>query len=222
MKIQPLNIIFFKNQTSTPKRKSISFGEIPIYQINLKQKNKDGQYSFIPACFSKINNKDKEDIVLMEKIGNYWSRKPRETSYGITVSNNFLWAACDNNFYIIEKSDKSKNTYRKTTCIMETTPVDSEDKSMFRIFLLQSHPEIARKQHPKIKGSGELALYGGVKEAKEHGFESVQLLSANNSFYEHMGFTPMEKYRQNWYELPSSEFDKFLERIEKKYGMKKE
>ncbi len=103
MKIQPLNINFFKNQTSTPKRKSISFGEIPIYQINLKQKNKDGQYSFIPACFSKINNKDKEDIVLMEKIGNYWSRKPRETSYGITVSNNFLWAACDNNFYIIEK-----------------------------------------------------------------------------------------------------------------------
>ena len=158
----------------------------------------------------------------MEKIGNYWSRKPKETSYGITVSNNFLWAACDNNFYIIEKSDKSKNTYRKTTCIMETTPVDSEDKSMFRIFLLQSHPEIARKQHPKIKGSGELALYGGVKEAKEHGFESVQLLSANNSFYEHMGFTTMEKYRQNWYELPSSEFDKFLERIEKKYGMKKE
>ena len=61
-----------------------------------------------------------------------------------------------------------------------------------------------------------------VKEAKEHGFESVQLLSANNSFYEHMGFTTMEKYRQNWYELPSSEFDKFLERIEKKYGMKKE
>ena len=188
MNIQPLNINFFNNQKSFSPR--ISFGETPLYNINLKQKNKDGEYNLTPAYFSKIDNKDEDDVVLMKKIGSYWSRKPIETSYGITVSNNFLWSACDNNFYIIEKSDKSKNTYRKTTCIMETTPVDS--------------------------------LYGVVKEAQKHGFESVQLLSANNSFYEHMGFTLMENYRQNWYELPSSKFDKFLKKIEKKYGINKE
>lgn len=220
MNIQPLNINFFNNQKSFSPR--ISFGETPLYNINLKQKNKDGEYNLTPAYFSKIDNKDEDDVVLMKKIGSYWSRKPIETSYGITVSNNFLWSACDNNFYIIEKADDINNIYKKTTCIMETTPVDSEDKSIFRIYLLQSHPEIARKQYPKIKGSGELALYGVVKEAQKHGFESVQLLSANNSFYEHMGFTLMENYRQNWYELPSSKFDKFLKKIEKKYGINKE
>ena len=87
MNIQPLNINFFNNQKSFSPR--ISFGERPLYNINLKQKNKDGEYNLTPAYFSKIDNKDEDDVVLMKKIGSYWSRKPIETSYGITVSNNF-------------------------------------------------------------------------------------------------------------------------------------
>ena len=101
---------------------------------------------------------------------------------------------------------------------MQTTSTDDRDKSLFAVDYLQAHPNIENKQSPAIKGSGELMLYGCVKEAKEHGFKKVYISSSNNPFYEHLNLKPGA--RNSTFIIDEADYDSFLAKVEQKYEIK--
>lgn len=212
MNIQPLNINFFNNQKSFSPR--ISFGETPLYNIKLKERLENDTFSKTDGTFASLNPDDKNDAELIKKLETLWN----PSGYAAVIAEEFLHPHKSKNssFYIIEKNSPANDTLHKTTCIASTTNVDNTDKSAFEIDYIQTSPDISQSDKPQIKGSGELMVYGCVKEAQKYGFQKVSIFSSNNSFYEHLGFN---KAAYRWYELPSSQYDEFLERVEKKYGM---
>lgn len=215
MNISPISLNTI-NKTSSSKK--LSFGETPVCKINLKRKQKDDTYKFIPAHFSKLNPSDDKDELLVDRIKDVWGK--RNDSYAVEIASNFALQngrSVNNNFYVISRDDL-KDPYRKITCIMQTTSTDDRDKSLFAVDYLQAHPNIENKQSPAIKGSGELSLYGCVKEAKEHGFKKVYISSSNNPFYEHLNLKPGE--RNSTFIIDEADYDSFLAKVEQKYEIK--
>lgn len=215
MNLSPINI---NSITSTSSRQKLSFGETPVCKINLKRKQKDDTYKFIPAHFSKLTPSEDKDELLVDRIKDVWGK--RNDSYAVDIASNFALQngrSVNNNFYVISRDDM-KDPYRKITCIMQTTSTDERDKSKFSIDYLQAHPNIENNPFSKIKGSGELSLYGCVKEAKEHGFKEVYISSSNNPFYEHLNLKPGA--RNSTFIIDEADYDSFLARIEEKYGIK--
>ena len=225
MNIQPLNINFFNNQKSFSPR--ISFGERPLYNIKLKERLENDTFSKTDGTFASLNPDDKNDAELIKKLETLWN----PSGYAAVIAEEFLHPHKSKNssFYIIEKNSPANDTLHKTTCIASATNVDNTDKSAFEIDYIQTSPDISQSDKPQIKGSGELMVYGCVKEAQKYGFQKVSIFSSNNSFYEHLGFNkvayrwyelPSSQYdAYRWYELPSSQYDEFLEKVEKKYAM---
>lgn len=195
-----------------PKR--ISFGERPLYNIKLKERLENDTFSKTDGTFASLNPDDKRDTELIKKLETLWN----PSGYAAVIAEEFLhpYKSKNSSFYIIEKNSPANDTLHKTTCIASATNVDNTDKSAFEIDYIQTTPDISQSDNPQIKGSGELMVYGCVKEAQKYGFQKVSIFSSNNSFYEHLGFN---KVAYRWYELPSSQYDEFLERVEKKYAM---
>lgn len=192
----------------------ISFGEKLLYNIKLKERLENDTFSKTDSSFASLNPDDKRDTELIKKLETLWN----PSGYAAVIAEEFLhpYKSKNSSFYIIKKNSPPDDTLHKTTCIASTTNVDNTDKSAFEIDYIQTSPDISQSDEPQIKGSGELMIYGCVKEAQKYGFQKVSIFSSNNSFYEHLGFN---KAAYRWYELPSSQYDEFLERVEKKYGM---
>lgn len=202
-------------------KNSLSFGQKHLYQINLKKRQPTGHYEFIPAYFSKLNPRNEDDRYFMEKLDGFWSPKSDRNMAGDIAEDFFSERKNkENNFYIIEKNDNEYyvDTFCRTTAVVETTNPKSKNKSKFEIKYLQTNPDILYQDTPEIKGSGELMLYGCVKEAKKNGFDMVEIYSSNDSFYEHLGL--IERPKAHFFTLYPQEYDYFLERIEKKYNLK--
>lgn len=218
MNIHPIHTSYInstlKNNASAKK---LSFGETPICSINLKRKQKDNSYKFIPAHFSQLDPQNSKDEALMDRIEKVWGK--RKDSYANDIATIFRiqnGRSVNNNFYVISRDDLN-DPYRKITCIMQTTNTDEKDKSYFCIDYLQAHPNIENNPSSTIKGSGELSLYGCVKEAKENGFKKIFISSSNNPFYEHLNLEPGE--RKNTFIIDESEYDAFISRVEEKYNI---
>lgn len=200
------------------RTKNLSFGENPICSINLKKKQKDSSYKFIPAHFSQLDPIDDKDEMLIKRINEVWNRK--KVSYAEDIANNFAaqnGRSVNSNFYIIAKDSAIDDLYKKTTCVLQTTSTDEKNKSRFCIDYLQAHPNIAKKSST-IKGSGELAIYGCVKEAQKNGFQKVYICSTNNPFYEHLELK--NGTTKNSFIIDETEYDDFIKRVEKKYDIK--
>ena len=202
-------------------KNSLSFGQKHLYQINLKKRQQAGHYEFIPAYFSKLNPRNEDDRYFMEKLDGFWSPKSDRNMAGDIAEDFFSERKNkENNFYIIEKNDDEYyvDTFCRTTAVVETTNPKSKNKSKFEIKYLQTNPDILYQDTPEIKGSGELMLYGCVKEAKEHGFKKVYISSSNNPFYEHLNLKPGE--RNSTFIIDEADYDSFLAKVEQKYEIK--
>ncbi len=110
MNISPISLNTI-NKTSSSKK--LSFGETPVCKINLKRKQKDDTYKFIPAHFSKLNPSDDKDELLVDRIKDVWGK--RNDSYAVDIASNFALQngrSVNNNFYVISRDDL-KDPYRK-------------------------------------------------------------------------------------------------------------
>ncbi|MDD3236545.1 MAG: hypothetical protein PHV37_00430 [Candidatus Gastranaerophilales bacterium] len=203
-------------------KSSVSFGANPIYDVNLRQVV-DGVQKLIPANFSELIIKNEGDEWAMLNVQDIWKRLGK-TDYADCFADNFIKRKEDKSYFVTELKDAVKELQDRITCLIETTnPKKTKDRDLFEVKLLQASPKIANKaETTSIKGSGEMSLYGAVRQAKEHGFSKVGLLSTNNSFYNKMGFSAVETYEDGaggWYELPAEKFDEFLDKIAKKYKL---
>lgn len=210
---------------STPatKTKSVSFSGNPLYKINLKKKKPNGEYETIPALFCQLIKNNRKDKKIIAKLRKSWRN---ETTYGNDISMGFLkYKSNRESYYFTEIIDPEKNPNKKITCIVKSTnPNQPKNKDVFMIEYLQSSPDIADVKNPPIKGSGELCLYSLIKIAKQYGFKEVRLSSTKYGFYEEMKFEVIKRYGKDGkiaaeYRLDASNFDSFIERVEKKYNL---
>ena len=96
-------------------------------------------------------------------------------------------------------------------------------KKECKILYLQASPEIADNKKSAIKGAGIIAIYTVVKHAKEKKCARINLMSSNNSFYEHIGFTqepPISPlYSAREFYLDAKDYDAFLKKVETQYKL---
>lgn len=217
-------VIPFKGVSTKQKAShSVSFTANPLYKINLKEVAEEGIQRLVPGSFSELVLKDQKDEWALLNVEEMWS-KIDKTDYTRCFTDNFIKEKDSRSYFVTEFVDSAKDLQDRITCLIETTnPKTVQNKDLFEIDLLQASPLIANKGNSApIKGSGELSLYGAVKIAKENGFKKVGLISTNNSFYEKMGFTEIEKVdpvEGSWYELAADKFDDFLAKIAEKYNL---
>ncbi len=206
---------------------ALSFTSTKIYDINLKERKKDGSYKLIPASFSKIEDADLEDL---RKMAHAW-KKEDVRSY----SRYFLDEFREKNeshgklgFYSIEKDNHRSFSSRTTGLMMTREDRDFMKQKVLHVVILQANPKYATREDEinasKLKGTGELAIYGAVKLAKESKCKSIEVFSTKDSFYEHLGFQNKVDRKGNVYpsdyKLKSSQFDSYIQRIEEKYNIK--
>lgn len=195
-----------------------SFGATKIDTVNLLKRVKNDSFTPIKANFNELHFDDVKDIKLIYKLKEQWGNL---AEYSNAICNDFLKRVCDYRYYAMEAIDEGK---KKITNLAEVEfkPCKNPKEYSCRVKFLQSSPDIAEKAGTSpIKGSGELAMYEIVKMAKKTGCKNVKLVSTADSFYQNIGMKDMSKGSEvSIFGLKSSDFKKFMKRIEKKYNLK--
>ncbi len=221
-------VIPFKGSTPVKQtnQKKVSFGANPLYDINLKKLVDKDTYKIVPAKFTQLIVDEEKDVDTLVELASDWANKG-ENDLTQLILRDFLKKKEGKSYFVTEHSDKTKDLWDRTTCLMQTTNPYSRNKEYLEINLLQSSPELINNSAAITKGSGELSLFGAVKLADENDFKKVRLKSCNDSFYEKMGFIRvgedemMSIYPNSGgiYELPQEKYDSFLSKISQKYNI---
>lgn len=193
---------------------STSFTSIPLYDVKLRKKNYDGTYKEIDAKFSKLDREDSEDRDIMQNLFYDW----QSSDFGGNICMNFLFPNVEDenaDFYVVEGKDKEgkRKIYSASEVHNHTGKID----------FIQAEPNNKKE---KIKGSGELMLYGIAKEIKDEGENCFSLSSTDVSenFYRHLKLTednskPKKEGEGPIFHLKTSNKENFLKGIEEKYNL---
>lgn len=195
-----------------------SFGAKQLETLNLLKKVKPDVYTPIKATFSELNVNNKEDKALINKIKKEWKGL---TEYGTEICDGFLKKVKGARFFITEAIDGTK---KKITNIMQVQmPKPGSYGNGFDLKYMQSAPDIANKcGESPIKGSGETALYGLIKQCKKEGRNRISFYSTADRFYDKIGMTNLGSVDDlSMYGLGEKKFDWFLDRVAKKYNLNK-
>jgi len=200
-----------------------NFGATRLYQVYLREKQKDGNYKNIPASFTELCYFDNKDIALVDQIRQRWIAQDFFASYANAICHNFILAPEKvpmKRFFAIQLDNSELDEYSKTTALLETSNPDFYPKKHLEINYLQSAssilPGFAKNN---IIGSGEQAVYGATKFAKERGIKNIRIFSTNDSFYEKLGIHSKKRYNVGtYYVLQDCDCEAFLRRVEEKYS----
>lgn len=196
-----------------------SFGATKIDSVNLLKRVSKDKFTPIKANFNELHFDDVDDIKLIYKLKEKWGNL---AEYSSAICNDFLKRVNDYRYFAVEALDGGK---KKITNLaeVEIRPCKKPNKYSCHVMFLQSAPDIAEKAGTTpIKGSGELAMYEIVKMAKKMKCKNVKLVSTADGFYQNIGMKDMSKGPSvSIFGLKSSDFKKFMKRIEEKYNLKK-
>lgn len=205
-----------KNSTT-----NINFKATPLYKVKLKNLQ-NGLNEFLDASFSELSQQTIKDLKLVKALSAKWKTAQNVDNYTSTIAGHFHNQENEpyRKFFIVELKNKCLTQFVKTQSIIETTNPDLMNKSEFAISYLQSAS--ATLNPPKVKGAGELAMYGAVKVARDSGFEKVTVYSTNDGFYKKIKFGTSEPELPigSMFTLWRKDFNKFLKKVEKKYNFK--
>ncbi len=186
----------------------VSFGAKTLYRgLSLIEKDESGASSKIPAKVSLLTPKNRSDYNKMARLSEDWS----DTKLGPEIAEAYMYDENDNLKTFVMEEDK----YPAGNRIVSAATVLQANNS-YILEYLQAAPEIV--ENHDIKGAGELLLYAVVKDAQKNNIDSLVLYPYDSlfSYYKHIGLHPMECTGS--YGLKSSEFNKFLKRVEKRYS----
>ena len=196
------------------KISNISFKSTPLYGVKIKKRDEGNTYKNVDAIFSVLNPDDKNDIKAVRKVGRRWWR----TKYTNLIRNDFRFKMLSPylTFYALElKGSEPLDKRIVSLCEVSKSPFDYPG---CYVNFLQASPEALREKNPKYKGSGEVTLYGVVREAKKDHIKHIKLTSNDKSsmFYKHIGFKP-EGFLGD-YALYSQGYKRYISRVENKYN----
>ena len=202
--------------------KNIAFNGQHLYSLNLLRTLSDGTKEKVPAIFTKLVEKNTEDLNIIENIEKLWADN---TVYGEKIIKNFKehfnsdkFYLCMPDFYAIE-CPQFKNLGEKIRAIVEVNEDWGYRHPICKIDWLQSASQINSIE--KLEGAGINIIGGLLKRAIDYGFSSLSLTSASDSvdFYKKIGFTKaiFSRYKHE-YLITAQNFRNVLMQIEDKYG----
>ncbi len=193
---------------------TLSFTSTPIYDVKLKKLQPNGGCGEIDAQFSKLEHDDEDDKAIVQNLYKDWY----STDFGFSICASFLRPNIiggDADFYVIEGIDK--NGQRKIYSASEVNQKEGE------ICFIQAEPA---NREERIKGSGEVMLWGIGKTMKSDGENCFSLLSTTEAegFYRHSGLTYDEEASFpeddcKVFCLKNKDKEEYLKRIEEKYNL---
>jgi uncharacterized surface protein with fasciclin (FAS1) repeats len=209
------------NRFTLQNKKQLSFTSIPVYNIKIKTLDPYGKFVPTSAVFSKLKTNTEEDLEAVFNILENW----KNTDYGESFSNSFIHnkPRRDTGYYAIELKDSLKPLYEKILCVIKTEVLKyhTTGKRNLQLCFLQGSPDVIDAPFRTIKGLGDLSLYGVVKLAKAKKVDGIEVISTNDSFYNHIAdFQTLEKLDKEGSALylDKSKFEPFLSRIKAKYS----
>lgn len=197
----------------------VSFSGQRLYKFNLKKISDSSVSENVPVWFTKIT---KEDIPLLSEILPIWTKY---TEYGKAIIKTFIDGQYvagkpqkgfrgdfEDEFFMIEKCNETNPTNR----VKAVARIKSYSDELF-INYLQSASKLPNVE--KLKGAGELLIYGIVKRAKELNKDFVDLFSCADEWYAKLGFNVAEGngYYIGETILPKENYSKLMKYIESKY-----
>jgi hypothetical protein len=204
---------------------SVSFKSRPIREINLAKNKKER----IGAVFTELLQK--EDRPAIQKI--YDSPEWDEASGRNHLCGDFIARKPDESlkFYAIELADKTKELADRIVGLFNTEVCKDNDtgKKFLDFSFAFAKPSLKFRDEnlPRgHKGIGENMLAETFRIAKEQNFDTVAITSTNNPFYEHSFKEAKLKNIKRKpllngiieYRISGSEFDKYIDYVQKKYG----
>ncbi len=182
-----MNISLNLNNNTVNHRK-VSFSGQRLFQFNMKKKIRGSFTENVPVWFTKLTQ---EDVPLLTEILPLWQKY---TDYGNSIIKSFLaevspkrkkqksfWGCFEQEFYMIEKCNES-NSKSRVKALARLKNYEDE----YFISYLQSASKIPTGE--KLKGAGELLLYGIIKRADDLNKEFVDLISLADDWYSKLGF----------------------------------
>ncbi len=210
-----MQINFQSKPTPYSKKLNPSFQGVKLLNVNLKEVLPNGTIRTIPAFFTRLT---KEDTPLIQSIAEQWAN----LRFGPSLIKEFMQYTAKGrktflhlnspvrkNFFMIERKDKS-NPIERIVSLM------AANIHLNRVYLeyLQSSSKLP--QSPKIKGAGELMLYGITKYAKKAQKEKIELITSIGEWYKKLGWdVPSEIGCAT---LPKENYNTLIKLLENKYS----
>lgn len=212
---------------------NVIFTSTPIHRVNVIN-TKDG--SFLPAIFSKLDQKEPEDAKAIKKISSSWLKfetynfpkqivKTSKNNLALLKSF-FTGEVCDyRSFYALEllqKPNASKPLAKRIIGIMCIR--ESVENNRLCLALLNTKPKfIVQNDNRTIKGSGENLFAEAINLAKEKKFSSVIIDSYNDRFYlgtlRNAKIVDEELRESGLFIIPQKYFNKYLDYWKKKFAL---
>ncbi len=192
----------------------LNFCAKKLQDVNLKSSKtkKPIQAQIFQLDFSK------HDANLLLEIARGW----RGLNYILPIAESYCDMPKMNKFFAVAVGENNELKAQDIKSVAEIEISLKRGEKICTVLYVQAAPEIADNPERKIKGAGELAIYSAVKYAKDNDCKEVLVYSANDAFYDSIGFEidakRSNKSRLRWYLLNQQDYDWFLKRVEKKYG----
>lgn len=199
-----------------------TFNGKPLFPLNLKVKQQNGEYQTTPALFVELNYDDNRDVCLMEKINKIWLPQMQFINYATPICRNFFRPNHGiplKRFFAIQVDNKSQSPFDRTAAIMETTNPERYPKNHMEIDFLQSATSIIPGfLKIKAKGAGEQSVAGAAKFAQMYDLDNIKIFSTNNTFYDRLGLKVFQKSQDGtYYIIEKKDFDEFIKKTENRY-----
>lgn len=194
-----------------------SFGARLLYNVNLRKIMSSSSDIFIPAKVSELSYFSKEDNDIISTIARHWNDS---TEYAECIVDSFKSRLREARFLIVEVLNDNLSFIDKLKSIIQLETDSSVSKKLYmQASFLQASPDIINRVD-SIKGSGEVAVYAGVKEALKNGYPYFFVESANDGFYQKIGFNQsVNASTDGIFALSQNKYKNFINRVEKKYNI---
>lgn len=185
---------------------NLSFKSETLYKTNIVDL---GTGSLVPARITRLSRSTEDDQCIKEI-----ERKWNSTWFGGNITSDYQIPVNRSEFLALELDAPNIKQSDRTLGLAE---VAKRSANVAEIEWLQSAPCAERSESRRYKGAGENLTAGIARYALNRGDESVVLNSAEDGFYEHIGFHPAPDIGEKYFALPKQEIPAFVSGVENKY-----
>lgn len=201
-------------------KNNTTFTSTPIHTVNLKKVTNGVEDGFVKAVFSKLDPRDHEDILAMQKIKENWEDKNATDWICPSFERLDEVDKFSLRFHCIELPG-TESLDKRIVGLTESFIPPNEDVKFYHLSCIASKAENQYGKTERIvKNIGEVMLGSLFNDAKKLKASCFEIISVCNGFYENtFGNSKIafkEKYRV--FNIQKRSFNKYLKYIQNKFN----
>ena len=202
-----------------------AFGSKSLHLVKIPKNGVLMESKQIIAKFTKLDQDNLEDINKVKAIWKEWTKSEFLASM---FCRSFLSNINKKNieYFAVELQEKAKPFCDRVLGVFN----GEINKGKYELLLLITNPEFASKNKARqLKSIGKIMLLEAVQQAKNHSAKSLNILSAENQFYNNIfGKVGLKNYDQNIvqdemegqiFKIEENEFDRCINYLENRFKL---